>query len=73
MRLIPYRSTHFIASSSGGYSGVDFTPSKIYEIHEWKEEYFYFFDDKGDERSWTENHVEVQDASFKTNLEKILQ
>lgn len=72
MKLQPGISTHFTASSSGGYSGVDFTPSKIYEIHEWKEEYFHFVDDKGDERVWREIHVGVQDASFKTNLEKIL-
>lgn len=73
MKLQPGISTHFTASSTGGYSVLDFTPSKIYEICEWEEEYFHFFDDKGDERSWTENHVEVQDVSFKTNLEKILQ
>lgn len=69
---MPNISTHFQILSVGEYVQIDLTIGKVYKIDRWQENAFFFKDDSGDVRGWTEEYAEVKDVSFYTNLEEVL-
>lgn len=83
MNLIPGVSTHFRYLSHRGNNPVDLTLGKVYEIIEWKGTVFFFRDDGGDKRWWTEDLREeaaryqtsgnVVCATFERLLERVLE
>lgn len=72
--LIPYVSTYFRLTSTGGYYFGDLTLGRIYKIEKWAtEEDIIFRDDVGDPRNWCISSLNLEDTSFVHNLEKILE
>ena len=69
-KLIPGVSTHFCCI--GEHPSWRLTPGKIYKILEWRDYFYLFLDDRGQKRSrWF--RYDVEDASYKGNLKKILE
>lgn len=73
MKLIPFQSTHFqwIVETTS-----TLTKDKVYKITEWEESNsrysFHFLDDSGKERWWSRDAQGIECATFKTNLDNIL-
>ena len=66
--LTPGLSTHFRWLGNPWI----LTPGKIYKILKWEGDTYFFLDDTGKENTWC-GQYRVVDASYETNLKKVLE